>query len=475
MLQLNSYMNRRYLRWFFINLKKEMIPFKFLLVRKNKEKKRLVFTARIKRLYFTIFILLMLQAGFLQYLLRGDYNLEHIIIFFASLIILANLKIFYVLVSNTINIPFEKLIARYYIKSAKKIIKSHKNLLVIGITGSYGKTSTKYILNKMLSERFNVLMTPESYNTTMGVVRTIRESLKVSHQIFIAEMGAKEKGDIKEICDLVSPKHGIITSIGPQHLETFKTIETIIDTKFELAEALEHDGIAFLNFDNTYIRQRNFQGNFVKYTTSFNENLGIKYWSENIKYDSQGLSFEFCGKEKNQISLKTKLLGRHNVLNIVAAAAVATELGVLPHQIQYAVKRLNPVPHRLELKSMQGGTIVIDDAYNSNPEGANEAINVLNSFKDYKKILITPGLIELGEKEDECNFSLGKKAGECADYIILIGENNTIHLKKGVKEVCKNDDKVFVAKNLQEGLKRLEDVRDEKSVVLFLNDLPDNY
>ena len=130
------------------------------------------------------------------------------------------------------------------------MLQSCSNITVIGITGSYGKTSVKFYLNKLLSAKYNVLMTPESFNTPLGVVKTIRTSLKATHEIFICEMGAKNINDIKEICDIVHPKHGVITSIGPQHLESFKTVENVVKTKFELADAIDKNGMVFLNYEN---------------------------------------------------------------------------------------------------------------------------------------------------------------------------------------------------------------------------------
>jgi UDP-N-acetylmuramoyl-tripeptide--D-alanyl-D-alanine ligase len=173
--------------------------------------------------------------------------------------------------------------------------------------------------------------------------------------------------------------------------------------------------------------------------------------------------------------LQTKLLGSHNVLNILAATGVALELGLQPHEIQYGVKRLEPVEHRLQLKHQPGGVIIIDDAYNSNPEGANEALNILAKFDDHEKILVTPGLVELGKMETACNFDLGKKAGEVADYIILVGKNRTKPIFEGIQSVGFLKEKVFVAKDLQEGLDQLNLSKRVDSVVLFLNDLPDNY
>ena len=215
--------------------------FFLLLNLPKKAKKPLVFTTRVKRLALTC--ILVFAA-----LCAGSYFLEIYICQLALII-----PSYIVLFSNLLNRPLENAVRRKYINEAKKKIADLPNLTVIGITGSYGKTGTKYILEKLLSEKYNVLMTPASYNTTMGVVKVVREQLTAAHDIFICEMGARSCGEIKEICDIVKPKYGIITSIGPCHLETFGSIENIIKTKFELCDALPDDGIIFLNADNEHI------------------------------------------------------------------------------------------------------------------------------------------------------------------------------------------------------------------------------
>jgi UDP-N-acetylmuramoyl-tripeptide--D-alanyl-D-alanine ligase len=474
MLQLNSYMNLRYLKWYFANFKKEVVLFWAWYLKKMPEKKKFVITARVKRLYFALFFLMVLVAFIFNALLREQSFLVQgfFLLFF---LIVAEFKVIFIILANAINMPIEYLISKYYLRSAKRILKKHKDLIVIGITGSYGKTSTKHILTKLLSQKYNVLMTPESYNTTMGVVRTIRERLKSSHQVFVVEMGARKKGDIKEICDLVHPQIGIITSIGPQHLETFQSIENIIQTKFELEDALPKDGTAFLNYENKWIREKATSKNAVKYGVIKNDALGIKYWAQNISYDRGGLFLELCSTEGDPLRLQTKLLGSHNVLNIIAASGVALKLGLQPHEIQYGVKRLEPVEHRLQLKQQPRGVIVIDDAYNSNPEGAKEALNILAKFEDHQRILVTPGLVELGKMEASCNFALGMQAGEAADYIVLVGENRTKPIYEGIKSVGFEEEKVYIAKDLREALDHINLGKRENSVVLFLNDLPDNY
>ena len=173
----------------------------------------------------------------------------------AGLFLWAALTPFVTLLAWLINQPMENAVTSRYIRDARRRLEERPDLMVIGITGSYGKTSTKNFLHALLSARYNVLMTPESFNTTLGVVRTVRERLQPSHQVLLAEMGAKNPGDIREICDLVHPGYGVITAIGEQHLETFQTVENIIATKFELADAVPAGGAVFLNADNAYIRE----------------------------------------------------------------------------------------------------------------------------------------------------------------------------------------------------------------------------
>lgn len=500
MLQLNSYMNSRYMKWFKGNYSKEIsirsiIPFlsivfivfqqyvAFLVIWicayvylylkriKIKEKKKFVVTDRVKRQYITtsaILVLLVLMANYL-YLHFGKSEL---IVFLSIAALMGELKVIYALLANSINLPLEKAISNWYYNDAKRMLKQNKLLTVIGITGSYGKTSSKYILSRILSEKYNVLMTPESYNTLMGVVRTIREQLKPTHEIFVVEMGAKKKGDIQEICKLVKPKYGLLTSIGLQHLETFKSFNNIIETKFELIESLTIDGAAFLNFENEAIRCK--KTDKLRISFGINNNA-LSYWAEEIKYDNRGSSFRLHSYKNEPFELKTRLLGMHNVLNIVGACAVALELGVSIEKICYAVRQLNAVPHRLELKGSSAGVTIIDDAFNSNPEGANEAINVLGKFDSSMKILITPGLVELGAREYDCNYNLGTKAAEVCDFIIMVGIKRSKPISEGLAAVSYPIEKTYVAKNLNEALEKMKTRATDGSVVLFENDLPDNY
>lgn len=425
----------------------------------QKSIKKLVYTARVKRQYITLIVLLLII-----FVLGITYSKNIFIIGLA----LSFMPAVSILLVRTINAPIEKMVANYFISDAKRMLKNHTALRVIGVTGSYGKTSTKYILAEILNQKFNCLYTPQSFNTPLGVVRTVRENLKADTGIFITEMGAKNKGDIKEICDIASPDIAVITSVGPQHLDTFKSIENVTATKFELADCVKKKGgKIFLNTDNEYISEK---ASEYKHT-SYGASGDVKY--ENVTYTKSGAEFDIVA-DGTTIHIVTKLLGMHNVSNITAAVAVALSLGVSPKDIAFAARRLKPISHRLEMKSFTSGAILLDDAYNANPVGSIEAVNVLGSFDGYTKIIVTPGLVELGEKEYECNYNLGAAAADVADEIILVGKMRAVPLKAAI------DDKGFTGKvhivdSFSEALAIMNLKANDKTVFLIENDLPDNY
>lgn len=480
MLQLNSYHIIKYGHWYKINYHKNgrifitvLIPLilclcniKFLKilgimillltigqnVPKKKAKIPLKFTNRVKRMIITLIILISIGLIiFPPMIILGIFNLLA-----PLLIVLADL----------INYPWEKGIQKYYINDAKRILKAMPNLLVIGITGSYGKTSVKNFLAKMLNTKYEVLMTPQNYNTTMGVVKTIREELKATHQIFICEMGATKEGDIKEICDIVKPKIGIITAIGPQHLESFKTIDNIIKTKMELADAvLQNEGKIFLNYDNEYLKEQ--KGNNI--LTYGIENKRLDYNAYNLKSSSYGLSFHLEDGE-----FKTNLIGRHNIINLTGAIAVARYLGIPLSSLVPKVREIKSVDHRLQLIG-KGNMNIIDDSYNSNPVSFKSALNTLGEFPG-TKIIITPGVIDLGEREEKFNYELGKYICAVCDYVFLVNNRDAHFIKDGIAAENFAQDKVFMVTNVKEAITKITNLNIQgKVTVLIENDLPDNY
>ena len=415
------------------------------LGRPRKAKKPLVYTARVKRMLVSFGLLALLTA------------------------VLALL--IPTVTAGPLRIPLGLGIVLWYIHDAERMLKEMPALKVVGITGSYGKTSVKFFLRKLLSAKFNVLMTPESYNTTMGVVKTVRTSLRPTHEIFLCEMGARNVGDIKEICDIVHPGFGVLTSIGPQHLESFKSIDNVIKTKFELRDALPADGTVFLNWDNEYIRSQDPARPAVKYGTLRED---ADYFARDIRVSAEGSSFTIT-RDGVDYRFTTRLIGAHNVLNITGAIAAANTLGVPMADLIPQVRQLESVPHRLQL--IRGGSsLIIDDAYNSNPSGAKAALDTLAQF-DGVKILVTPGMVELGAKQEELNRAFGRQAAAVCDYAVLVGERQAVPIKAGLLDEGYPENRIFVEHDLTAALKTVENIRagDKQKVVLLENDLPDNY
>ena len=315
-----------------------------------------------------------------------------------------------------------------------------------------------------------MLMTPESYNTPMGVVKTIRGSLKATDEIFVCEMGAKWVGDIKELCDIVHPHHGIITSIGPQHLESFKTLDAIKGTKFELADALPEGGMLFLNGDDENIDSYKGDRKHISYSLDNGD-----YSAFDIAVSERGTTFKVKAPDGETQEFSTKLIGRHNVLNIVGAIAVSHKMGIALKDLRSAVRKLEGVPHRLQL-SDKGNMTIIDDAYNSNPSGTKAALEALSLFNGFK-ILVTPGMVELGSKQDELNREFGQNAADVCDYVVLVGEKQAVPIKAGLLDKNYDESKIYVASNINDALNHVYAINSQgkKKIVLLENDLPDNY
>lgn len=448
--------------------------------KKTKAKKPLVYTARAKRVFGLSICLLAATTTALVLGAKADPWRIAILLF--SEIAVINLT-----VANLLIYPLERTINEAYLLSARRRIKTLQPR-VIGITGSYGKTSTKYILHQILSQKFNTLMTPNSYNTPMGICKVIRGDLTAEHEVFIVEMGAYKRGDIRELCNLAFPQIGILTAVGPQHLERFKSIENIAKGKYELIESLPADGLAVFNCDNEICAgladKRAQTGSPVRrYATEASPVASVADTADliatNVRYTDNGLAFTVhANTEKFDMmdtEIQTRLLGKHNVSNILAAMTVAMECGMELEEIREAVAKVEPVPHRLQLTTGAGGVTIIDDSFNSNPVGAKAALEALSEIGDGKKVLVTPGMIELGEKEYEENRRLGEAAADVCDLVILVGPIQTKPIHDGLKAAEYPSQQIIVALNLEEVKQHLATHVQAGDVVLFENDLPDNY
>ena len=434
-------------------------------------KKPLVFTKRVKRLVVTNTILYIIPFIIL---FMNHFNLRVVLICYLIISILTFLNFFVVFIACMINMPVEKLVYLHFKRMAQSKLKSINGLKIIGITGSYGKTSSKNILSDILNIKYNALPTPKNLNTYNGLIMTVNNHMDKFCEIFIAEMGAYVKGEIAGLCKLVKPKYGILTKIGTAHLESFGSEQNIIDGKFELIESLPSDGFGVLNGDDP--KQVNYKlKNNVKIIWIGIDNTDADVRAINIKCSNKGTSFDVIFKgDKNLYHFETKLLGKHNVYNILDGIACGREFGIGIDDLVKAVHGVKPVEHRLELKKV-ANFYMIDDAYNSNPEGAKGALEVLDMM-DGLKVVVTPGMIELGDKEDELNKEFGKQISKVADYAVLIGELKTRPIKEGLIDSSFDKEKIIIFNDVREAFPFIESlVKDKEVYALFENDLPDTY
>ena len=455
-----------------------------LLSLPKKQKKELVYTNRVKRqigfciIIFIIPIVIYFILG-RNAAISSTYFVTAVspIIVFICLLILR---------------PIEDNIKYKYIKLAKDKILSMSNLSVIGITGSFGKTSVKNYVFDLMTKNYNTCMTPESYNTTMGNTITINDTLKSYDDIYISEMGARRVGDIKEICDTVLPDSCIITEVGEQHLDTFKNIENIVNTKFELVDAVlskiksgstnKVGNFILVNGDNDLIVEKikTYTADEQKYFYRYGLNQNNNFYAENIKIDADGTIFNFVANtenNKNSFQIKTKLIGSHNIVNLVGAIAMAYLYNVDKDDIVLTVSNIKQVSHRLELIKLSDNNIILDDAYNSNYKGFKSAVDTLSSFdKELAKIIITPGIVELGDRQADINSEVAKYAGKVCDYAFVIGKANKDALLKGFNSAYDmKKENIFYYDNFNDAMAKARSIASLKKVILIENDLTDNY
>lgn len=441
-----------------------------LLLCRKAEKKPFRYTPRVKRLYGTAFLVFL---GLLILFTYAGGGIEGGTLFLLTLLFPLFLPL-WVALAGLLAWPLEKLISELYFRDAQRILREHESLIRIGITGSWGKTSVKFILGTLLNEKYNTLITPASFNTPMGVTRIIREKLEPGHRVFVAEMGARHVGDIKEMCRLVHPSIGLLTSVGPQHLDTFRTVERVAKTKYELIDAIPADGSCFFADDG----EDGIVRGLYRKTEKDKSLSGLDrdtddVWAEEIRVGAEGSSFLLCTRSE-RIPCETVLLGELNIRNILLCAAVCLKLGMTGKEIARGVRKLQPVEHRLQLTVKPGGIHVIDDAFNSNIRGAVQAFRVLKEFPG-KRIVVTPGMVELGDQEEAMNREFGKAMADCCDLAILVGRKRSEEIRKGLTEGGFRDENIRTVADLNEAAELLRTEAAAGDTVLFENDLPDNY
>lgn len=445
--QLENYRIKNYL--------KKVFDFEIAFGKKNK----LNFTKRIKRLIIFDFFLNFLYFFLIFFLINNIYLIISLVFFgfiFSEYLIVTTFLI---------AMPIENAIKINFVKKAKKKLKQ-TNCKKIAITGSFGKTSTKNILYQILKEEFDVCASPQSYNTPMGICKTILGNLKETDDFLIVEYGARRKGDIKFLAENFGVDFGIVTPIGNCHLETFGSLENIANEKYELCQNARECVL----FNGKSLATKNLFDKYPykKYLVCSQNSFA---YAKNIKHSADGSKFDLIVNGQ-KIQCKSSLMGKANIDNIVVATAMAYLLGESLFSIQKAIEKLRPIPHRLELIK-SGFAYVLDDSYNSNLEGFKTALDVLKSFKG-KKIVVSPGMIELGLMQAETNFEAGEMVAKVADIFVIMNETNKKSLYDGAVSAGMEKERIYFATTRKEQTNLLKSILTQGDVVLFENDFPDN-
>lgn len=441
--------------------------------RRDRPKKPLAFTPRMRRL-LSVAVLFTLAGPVVGGLLGTGKGVAGWLYYLGGWLWADWGAPLWVLLAGWLLWPVEKAIQEGFKRKARRKLAAHPNLTVIGITGSYGKTSTKFIIAEILSLRYQVLATPGSYNTPMGICKVINEQLRSEHQVLVLEMGIRYPGDIRELCAIAQPDIGVVTAVGPMHLETMGSIEAIAREKSELPACTRPGGPVVLNADDPYVAAMAERARGPVWRVSIKGHPAADLTAHDITYGPEGTRFVVREKGGTEQVFHTQLLGLHNVLDILLAVAVGRIFGLRLRQMAHAVARLRPVEHRLQLRR-EGSITVIDDAFNANPVGARNALEILGQFRTGRRIVVTPGMVELGEREAEENQALGRFMAQHVDLAVLIGPRRTQPIQKGLREAGFPEQQIRVFRNLFEAQDFLKTYLQPGDVVLYENDLPDQY
>lgn len=449
---------------FFVLISVFLVVFLILCVNR-KWKIRPRFTKRFIRLYIAIILFFILENAILLLISAQFISIYYKLAVFSLVFLFSPI---FILLSLGVTLPIEKAISGKYVKRAKIKLDSMSDIKVIGITGSYGKTTVKNILYTILSVKYNVYMSPKSFNTPLGLSMSI-EKLTGEEDYFIAEMGAKHIGDIKELVDIVKPTYGIITGVTKQHLETFKTIENIERTKYELVEGLNKDGFAVFNgFDEIAKNMYNYTDSVTAYLTD-SEYANVS----DIDMSERGVTFTLSLFGES-VRCASKLIGRHNLINIALASLTAYKLGVGIEDIRFGIEMLESVPHRLEVVNAPSGITILDDSFNSNVKGFEVALESMTLFNNGKKVVLTPGIVEGGRDENGMNVEIGKLISKYADKVILVGKRAK-YIEKGLLEENFDIENIVKTRTLDDAKTLFPKLLKRGDVLLIENDLPDNY
>lgn len=479
LLQLENYNLKRYL---------VLLPKALFSIKKDRRQK-LVWTPKLLALTNLAFLLIAPASFFYASLFGIENNTLSIFIFaiFLALCVFFY-PIFLIIAALILRLP-ETIVKKRIVARATEKMKKFPNLKVIGIAGSYGKTTMKEAISAVLSEKYRVLKTPENINTPLGIAELIQSKLDDSTEVFIVEMGEYERGDIEGICKMVRPEIGIITGINEAHLERMGSLENTVKTIFELAENIPDNGKVFLNADDELI-VKNYERYTGKKETAFYSALAgdlCKYKIERINFSKEGSGYDFEVAAESHGSTDSpqggeslgefhiSLLGEYVIGVAIAGIIVGQALGMDIADIKAGIWKIKSAKHRLELVPTTNGVTVIDDSYNGNPAGALAAMEVLSKFEGSRKIYVTPGLVEIGHATERVHTELGRKLGRITDIAILIKNSVTGYITKGLELSGFDMKNTIVFDSAVEAHAKLAEILKPGDVVIFQNDWPDNY
>jgi UDP-N-acetylmuramoyl-tripeptide--D-alanyl-D-alanine ligase len=429
-------------------------------------KKALVVTARAKRIY-AIALALSALLGIVAALIT-DWA--------AVWLVPVQLVPVTLVAANLILMPFEARVQRRYWNEAQSVLQRH-DPIVIGVTGSYGKTSVKHILGHVLETAAPTLITPGSVNTAMGIARIVREQLRPHHQYLVVEMGAYGIGSIARLCALTPPKLGIITAIGMAHYERFKTLDAVSHAKFELAEAARDNGGSAIVAADTleFAWPREFVTSHRDRVVTVGADQAADLAIQDLRQQADGIVAEVQWRGA-RYTLRAPLYGLHQGRNIALAFAAACTLGLAPEDVVASLRSTPQIAHRLEVKRQGDGAILIDDAFNSNPVGFASALGLLDVLRqpEGRRILVTPGMVELGAAHDEEHQRIGRLAAEHVDVLLAVAPHRVAPLASAFAAAAPEREIVPCA-GFAEARVWLDNNLGRGDVVLIENDLPDLY
>lgn len=361
--------------------------------------------------------------------------------------------------------PITAVLKKRIMAKARDYMKQRPDLIIIGITGSYGKTSTKEFLHSVLATKFHVKATPERVNSEIGVAQWILQGIPQNTEVLIVEMGAYKKGEIKAICDIVSPQIGIVTGINEQHLSLFGSLENTVEAKGELVRALPEEGLAIINGDNEYcLKMKPWSKAPVQLYSLHDDKKSIH--ASNIAIHRHNIAFHIHHKNEEQ-TCKINILGKHHIANILAVTACALHLGMSLKEIADACAELKSFKRTMEPFDINQHLLCIDDSYNANPDGVYTALEYMQEVQSTKKILVMAYLRELGERAVEIHEEIGKKAGLACDIIIMIDKSFSTNVRDGAYDAGLKPHDFITESHVERIASLIKEHTHEEAVVLF--------